>query len=317
MTNPWIPIVSSILWLVTPAVGIKANAATSRPLPSNRQAATPAKVVAELITQSSSPSEKNCPPPILSRLTRHKIATGETLESIANQYNLIPATVLGLNPKLRRGSMPVGSEILIPPFNGIRVDVPKGSRWQDVAAAYGVRPEVLYEINGCQRQPQQVFIPGVQWSAQTSPGGDSYSGFAGYPLPSDTPVALSYGWHQNPNTGKAIFHSGIDLLTKVGTPVLAVDSGTVAFAGEQDSYGNLVVINHSGGRQTRYAHLSRLSVATGQQVKTGDKLGMVGATGRPDTDKPHLHFEVRYYSPQGWVAQDPEPNLKARPTAQR
>ncbi|MDP8934673.1 MAG: M23 family metallopeptidase, partial [Cyanobacteriota bacterium] len=99
--------------------------------------------------------------------------------------------------------------------------------------------------------------------------------------------------------------------------VLAVDSGTVAFAGEQDSYGNLVVINHSGGRQTRYAHLSRLSVVTGQQVKTGDKLGMVGATGRPDTDKPHLHFEVRYYSPQGWVAQDPEPNLKARPTAQR
>src|SRR4028119_1088745 len=180
----WFPVFSTSLWLVILAVGIEA------------EAATPAIAAAELIAQSSSPTEKVCPPPVLSRLTRHKVVAGETLESIANRYNLIPATLLGLNPSLREGSMPVGSEILIPPFNGIRVDVPKGSRWQDVAAAYGVRPEVLYEINGCQRQPQQVFIPGVQWSAQASPGGDSYSGFAGYPSPSDTPAALSYGWRQ-------------------------------------------------------------------------------------------------------------------------
>lgn len=317
MTNRWIPIVSSVLSLVTPAIAIKANAANRLPLPPNQQAATSAQLVTELIAQSDFPTQKACPPPILSRLTRHKIAAGETVESIANQYNLIPATLLGLNPSLRGGSMPVGREILIPPYNGIRVVVPTGSRWQDIAAAYGIRAEVLYELNGCQQQPQQVFIPGVQWSAQGSPRRDTYSGFAGYPLPSEASVALSYGWHQNPDTGKSTFHSGIDLLAKPGTSVLAVDSGTVAFTGGQGSYGNLVVINHSGGRQTRYAHLGRVSVATGQQVRTGDKLGTVGSTGRPDTDQPHLHFEVRYYSPQGWVAQDPEPNLKAKPTVQR
>jgi len=262
------------------------------------------------IAQTPTTTENICPPPVLSRLTRHQIVAGETWESIAKQYDLIPATLINLNPSLGGGALPVGKEMLIPPFNGIRVQVPAGSRWQDIAAAYGVRADILYEINGCQPQPRQVFIPGVNWSAQGRRTVDLYTGFAGYPLPSKAPVALSYGWHQNSDTGKAMFHSGIDLLANVGTPVLSVAAGTVAFAGEQGSYGNLVVVNHSGGRQTRYAHLQRVSVKEGQPVKIGDTLGRVGATGHPDTEKPHLHFEVRYSSPQGWVAQDPEPNLK-------
>ena len=260
-------------------------------------------------------AQEGCLQPTLSRLTRHKVAAGETLESVANQYNLIPATLINLNPGLRGGSLPVGKEILIPPFNGIRVQAPRGSSWQDLAASYGVRADVLYEINGCQAQPQLVFIPGASSPAEGRPTSDRFTGFAAYPLPSEATVALSYGWHQNPNTGQARFHSGIDLLADPGTSVLSVDSGTVAFADQQGSYGNLVVVNHQGGRQTRYAHLGRVSVATGQLVKAGDTLGIVGSTGRPETDSPHLHFEVRYYSSQGWVAQDPEPNLKAKPTA--
>lgn len=302
--NPWFPI-STLFLLLTPAL-LKANAASNFP-PKNP----------ELIAQTGSKPEKICPSPLLSHLTRHKVVAGETLENIANQYNLIPTTLLGLNPSLKDGSMPVGSEILIPPFNGIRVAVPRGSRWQDVAAASGVQAEVLYELNSCQKQPQQVFVSGGNWSAQGNSQRDTYSGFAGYPLPATATVALSYGWHQNPNTGQAIFHSGIDLSAKVGTPVLAVDTGTVAFASTQGSYGNLIVINHEGGRQTRYAHLKDLNVVTGRAVNSGDKIGTVGVTGRPDIEKPHLHFEVRFYSSQGWVAQDPEPSLRAKPTAQR
>ena len=113
------------------------------------------------------------------------------------------------------------------------------------------------------------------------------------------------------------FHHGLDLAANPGTPVLAVESGTVAFAGDRGTYGKLGVVNHQGGRQTRYAHLLEVNVTTGQEVKQGDTLGKVGSTGSPDIDKPHLHFEVRYNSPQGWIAQDPEPNLKSRPTAQR
>lgn len=312
-----LPFLSILLWLVVPAMATQANSPDLLPA-LNSQSTADSSLIHPLSYRVAQGNTGNvCPQPALSRLTRHKVVAGETLKSIANRYNLIPATLLSLNPALRGRSMPVGTEILIPPFNGIRVEVPAGSRWQDVAAAYGVRADVLYEINGCQQISRQVFIPGVNWSAEGRPAVATYTGFAGYPLPSVATVALSYGWHQNPNTGQAKFHSGIDLLAGPGTPVLSVDSGTVAFASEQGSYGNLVVVNHQGGRQTRYAHLGPVSVAAGQQVKRGDTLGVVGSTGRPDTDKPHLHFEVRYYSPQGWVAQDPEPNLKARPAAQR
>ncbi len=312
-----LPFLSVLLWLFVPTMATQANSPDGL-LVRNPQSRADSSLIHPLSYGVAQGTTGNvCPQPALSRLTRHKVVAGETLESIANRYNLIPATLISLNPVLRGRSMPVGREILIAPFNGIRVEVPAGSGWQDVAAAYGVRADVLYEINGCQQISRQVFIPGVNWSAGGGRVVEAYTGFAGYPLPSVASVALSYGWHQNPNTGQARFHSGIDLLADPGTTVLSVDSGTVAFASQQGSYGNLVVVNHQGGRQTRYAHLGRVSVAAGQQVKRGDTLGIVGSTGRPDTDKPHLHFEVRYYSPQGWVAQDPEPNLKAKPAAQR
>lgn len=245
-----------------------------------------------------------CSVPALSRLIRHKVAPGETLESIAQQYNLISATLLGMNPALRAGKATVGSEILIPPYNGIRVEVPAFSTWRNVAATYKVRADTLFEVNGCQKAPKVVFVPGVNWS----PGRPSVpvSGdLEGYPLPLKATVALGYGWQIHPDTGKVFFHSGLDLLAADGTPVRAMGTGTVAFAGSQGSYGNLVVVNHQGGRQSRYAHLKSVAVNTGQTVKQGDSLGKVGSTGNPTSTQPHLHFEVRYTSSLGWVAEDP------------
>ncbi|MEP0759266.1 M23 family metallopeptidase [Coleofasciculus sp. FACHB-T130] len=250
-----------------------------------------------------------CPPPVLERLIRHKVAAGETLESIASQYNLIPTTLIGINPSLRQGKAPVGAEILIPPYNGIRVEVPARKTWQDVAKTYRIRADVLYEANGCQKNPRVVFIPGVNWSPASLAGRNNRK-LAHYPLPATTAIALGYGWQLNPRSNQVAFHSGIDLLAEVGTPVLAVDKGTVAFIGDRGDSGNLVVINHPGGRQTRYAHLATIDASRGKQVNQGDVLGTVGTTGLPDVDKPHLHFELRYNSNLGWVAQDPQPYLQ-------
>lgn len=308
MSTRWL-FVSTLFWLFAPVVNTHG---TSVHVPEGPLAIATSAVAAT----PPATSDNGCPSPALSRLTRHKVRAGETVESIANQYNLVPATLLGFNSTLRGRSMPVGREILIPPFNGIRVEVPRGSRWQDVAAAYGVRADVLFEVNGCQRQPQQVFVPGVDWSPGERPTEETYTGFARYPLPAAAPVALTYGWHQNSTTGQARFHSGIDLLAEPGTSVMTVDDGTIAFADGQGNYGNLVVVNHQGGRQTRYAHLDQVSVKVGQVVKAGDSLGTVGSTGRPDSDRTHLHFEVRYNSSAGWVARDPETHLKANPAAQ-
>ncbi len=247
-----------------------------------------------------------CPPAALSRLQRHRIQPGETLEGIARQYNLIPATLLGMNPILRQNQIPLGQEIVIPPYNGIRVEVPAGRTLQEVAQAYNARADVIFEANGCQHQPQVVFIPGVNWT----PGGPvvpALSVLSGYPLPEEAPVQMGYGWQLHPTAGEVVFHSGIDLSARIGTPVLAVGEGVVAFTGSRSGYGNLVVVNHQSGKQTRYAHLSEITVQTGQTVSLGEILGKVGISGEPDSDQPHLHFEIRYNSQLGWVAEDPSP----------
>lgn len=87
------------------------------------------------------------------------------------------------------------------------------------------------------------------------------------------------------------FHYGIDIANSTGTSIIAADGGTVTKAQYQGSYGNYVIINHGNGKETVYAHLSRIGVSVGQKVNKGDYIGKMGSTGR--STGPHLHFEVR------------------------
>ncbi|YAI82001.1 MAG: LysM peptidoglycan-binding domain-containing M23 family metallopeptidase [cyanobacterium endosymbiont of Rhopalodia sterrenbergii] len=246
-----------------------------------------------------------CPTPVLSRLQHHQVVSGESLSSIARKYNLIPETLFRLNPNLKRRSIQVGQKVLIPPFNGIRVEVPNGATWSDLATAYGIRADVLFEINGCIKIPTVVYIPGVNWQIVEKTRQNNYMGLKKYPLSSVAKIGLTYGWHRNPKTRQSFFHGGIDLLAQVGTSVLSADTGRVIFAAQEGTYGFLVVVDHGDGRQTRYAHLNQFQVKIGQTVQGGDVVGHVGKTGRPDLSESHLHFEVRYKFPVGWVAQDP------------
>ncbi|MEH2135644.1 LysM peptidoglycan-binding domain-containing M23 family metallopeptidase [Nostoc sp.] len=261
-----------------------------------------------------------CPIPALSRFQRHKVVRGETLESIAQRYNLIPTTIIGMNPALQNGAMAaVGSMLQIPPYNGIVVEVPRGETWRQVAAQYKVRADSLFEVNGCQQNPRIVFVPGVNWSPNgvitkapllNDASTPNRASLSGYPLAQVATLGLAYGWQINPTTGEVFFHSGVDLLAPVGSNVLAIAPGTVAFANDQGSYGKLVIINHSGGLQSRYAQLDSIKVTVGQQIKKGDLLGTVGTSGKPSSTQPHLHFEVRSSSSLGWVAEDPKGYLK-------
>jgi murein DD-endopeptidase MepM/ murein hydrolase activator NlpD len=255
-----------------------------------------------------------CPTPALSRLKPHRTIVGETPGSIANQYNLLPETLIRLNPILKNTPLPAGLEILIPPFNGIKIEAPNGATWKDLEDAYGVRADILFEINGCAKVPKVVFIPGTSWTSN-SQAIQKYIGLAGYPLPTLATVGLKYGWQDSPINQKRLFHSGIDLLAPVGTEVLAADKGIIAFVGLEGPYGILVIINHGNTYQTRYAHLSKVTVKVGQAINPGEVIGLVGTTGQPDIIEPHLHFEVRYKLPVGWVAQDPEIHLKVKPPA--
>jgi peptidoglycan hydrolase-like protein with peptidoglycan-binding domain len=103
------------------------------------------------------------------------------------------------------------------------------------------------------------------------------------------PVTAAVGDGYGPRGAR--FHTGLDLPASYGTPVGAAGPGVVTFAGWLDGYGQLVVVQHVLGVATYYGHLSRIAVAVGERVGTGQLLGRVGMTG--DATGPHLHFEVR------------------------
>src|SRR5256885_8126141 len=115
-------------------------------------------------------------------------------------------------------------------------------------------------------------------------------------IPSIWPVegGLSdgFGIRSNPFGGSSSeFHPGQDITAPPGTPVAAAADGTVAQAGWQSGYGQVVVIDHGNGLTTRYGHLSKIEAAVGQALKRGEDVGQVGSTGR--STGPHLHYEVR------------------------
>jgi len=103
-------------------------------------------------------------------------------------------------------------------------------------------------------------------------------------------VTSGFGKRVSPFTGKKQFHSGIDISTRRGTPIIAPADGVVTFVGRDGSYGKLVAINHGHGIVTRYAHLHKYEVKKGQKIKRGDTIAQVGNTGR--STGPHLHYEV-------------------------
>ncbi len=134
-------------------------------------------------------------------------------------------------------------------------------------------------------------------------------GFLRYPL-KFTRVSSTFGRRHHPVTGEYKNHAGVDLAAPTGTPVLAASDGRVKFVGFSGAYGNLVILEHRNGYETRYGHLSAFAAAlkTGQRIQQTQVIGFVGATGR--VTGPHLHYEVRIngsaYNPQTVQLPSPE-----------
>jgi murein DD-endopeptidase MepM/ murein hydrolase activator NlpD len=104
-------------------------------------------------------------------------------------------------------------------------------------------------------------------------------------------VIGAFGRRSDPFSGEQAFHTGVDISGAVGTPVRATADGVVSEAQFVSGYGRLIVVDHGGGVQTYYAHLSRFDVIAGQEVRRGQIIGAIGASGRATA--PHLHYEVR------------------------
>lgn len=132
------------------------------------------------------------------------------------------------------------------------------------------------------------FLPGISMGKSEK---SFFYGF-GFQFPLTTAIISSnFGKRLDPFTKKETFHGGLDMAAKQGSDVFSSMEGEVSFVGSQGGYGNLIIIKHSLGYETRYGHLLNFSVKQGQKVKKGQKIGEVGQTGR--ATGPHLHFEIR------------------------
>ena len=130
-----------------------------------------------------------------------------------------------------------------------------------------------------------------------------------FPLSIPAPITSLFGWRTHPIEGGQRFHSGTDLGAPMGTPVLAAYAGKVALADFLGGYGLAIAVEHSKGtQQTLYGHLSEIFVKPGEWVKQGMVIGRVGSTGL--STGPHLHFEFRQLTAEGWVAMDPGEQLE-------
>jgi len=103
-------------------------------------------------------------------------------------------------------------------------------------------------------------------------------------------ITAGFGQRQDPFSGEGVRHTGVDICAPLGTRVDASADGIVIQAGPESGYGNEILIDHGSGMTTKYAHLSKIYVVMGQEVKRGQVIGAVGMTGK--TTGPHLHYEV-------------------------
>lgn len=103
-------------------------------------------------------------------------------------------------------------------------------------------------------------------------------------------ISSYFGHRIDPITGQRAWHGGVDIVAPEGAPIKALASGIVTQSAERGAYGNLIEINHGNGLATRYGHNKKLLVKTGQLVKKGQTIALLGSTGR--STGPHVHLEV-------------------------
>ncbi len=150
------------------------------------------------------------------------------------------------------------------------------------------------------KQGTRAFSGRCKQYMQVSSGGAPSA--SGYIVPTNGVITTCYG---GSNFAQPNFHTGLDIASIAGTPVLATNSGTVAYAGKYTGYGNTIDLRHEDGRMSRYAHLMQFLVLPGQRVERGQVIaymgGVPGMDGAGWSTGAHLHFEIITAS----VPQDP------------
>ena len=241
------------------------------------------------------------------------VAEGDTVSQIAALFGIEPEKLLYFNPSLREDphALAVGTELTILPIEGVVHVVDADDTLESIAEAYSVDVEaiVAYEPNGlagmggAMEPEREIVIPGGTLDIEIKPYYTAVTGkaVAGWSVTADVgPYAGTGKFHVSTyarySRGFARGHPAVDLSAPTGTPIYAIDSGTVEAAGWLGWTGWAVALNHGNGYKSLYAHMNSYAVNAGQTVQRGQIIGTVGCTrgfGGYCTG-PHLHLEVYF-----------------------
>ncbi len=198
-----------------------------------------------------------------------------------------PAAAAGnTSPAAVRASLPGGLPLATAigfPWSGRETAPASG------AAAGGGDDELSPRGSDTGRLPDEPGAPALSAGATPSAGAASLA--LVLLRPSGGVVTSRFGWRMHPIFGTREFHTGVDIATRYGSPVVAARAGVVLFVGWKSGYGRLVVLDHGAGLQTTYSHLSVALVNPGEEVEPGQVIGRIGNSGW--STGPHLFFEVR------------------------
>lgn len=229
------------------------------------------------------------------QISVYVVREGDTLSEIANMFGVSQNTILWANDIKSAKTIRVGQEIVILPISGVRHTIKSGDTLKSIATRYKADLDDILAYNGLSANSK--IVPGE--IIIIPDGVVSTSQVASSQKPGQTVVTASAGYFVRPISGgkksQGIHgYNAVDLAAPIGTPIVASASGKVIISrtgGYNGGYGTYVVVSHSNGTQTLYAHMSANHVSVGQSVTQGQVIGTIGMTGR--TTGPHVHFEVR------------------------
>jgi murein DD-endopeptidase MepM/ murein hydrolase activator NlpD len=220
----------------------------------------------------------------------YTVKAGDSVSKIAADYGISMDAVIASNGITNARRLYEGQVIRIPNIDGIPYTVKSGDSLLKISDSMNVPLAAILDANDIQTEtitPGAVlFIPGARM--RTEDLNLALGEIFIYPIQGR--LTSPYGWRHDPISGVRRFHSAIDLAAPTGTPIKAAMDGKVSSVGFNSTYGKFIILSHSGGFQTMYAHLNVTSVIQGSYVNQGTKIGEVGSTGY--STGPHLHFAV-------------------------